>query len=139
MSKLGKYINQVLLSYRINTKLSHCRNPILLSLQKGPQYTSSPASRAHAMILGDPTSEMINLEAHRLTLAIAKKTLDENCFKTAQKTTDRQPPSRLVTWYNSKTSNPASRTSSGDQVTELSELSVMDTFLHIENQATAKV
>ena len=31
--------------------------------------------------------------AHRLTLAIAKKTLDENHFRTAQKTMDRQPPS----------------------------------------------
>ena len=43
--------------------------------------------------LGDPDSGMLNLEAHRLTLAIAKKTLDENCFKTAQKTMDRMPPS----------------------------------------------
>ena len=33
---------------------------------------------------------MINLKAHRLILAIAKKTLDENHFKTAQKTMDRQ-------------------------------------------------
>ena len=32
-------------------------------------------------------------EAHRLTLAIAKKTLDEKCFRTAQKTMDRKPPS----------------------------------------------
>ena len=36
---------------------------------------------------------MLNLEAHRLALPIAKKTLDENRFKTAQKTTDLTPPS----------------------------------------------
>ena len=36
---------------------------------------------------------MINLKAHRLTLAITKKTLDENCFKTAQQTMYRQQPS----------------------------------------------
>ena len=42
--------------------------------------------------LGDPDSGMLNLEAHRLMLAIAKKTLDENHFKTAQKTMDRTPP-----------------------------------------------
>ena len=36
--------------------------------------------------LGDPDSGMLNLETHRLALAIAKKTLDENQFKTAQKT-----------------------------------------------------
>ena len=35
---------------------------------------------------------MLNPQAHRLTLAIAKKTLDENRFKTAQKTMDRTPP-----------------------------------------------
>ena len=28
--------------------------------------------------LGDPDSGMLNLETHRLALAIAKKTLDEN-------------------------------------------------------------
>ena len=36
---------------------------------------------------------MLNLEVHRLTLAIAKKVLDENHFKTAQKTMHRTPPS----------------------------------------------
>ena len=41
----------------------------------------------------DQDSGMLNLEAHRLALAIAKKTLDENHFRTVQKTTGRQPPS----------------------------------------------
>ena len=45
------------------------------------------------MIFGDPDSGMITLEAQRLTLVIAKKTLDENHFKTVQKTMDRQTPS----------------------------------------------
>ena len=35
---------------------------------------------------------MLNLETHRLALAIAKKTLDENRFKTAQKTIARDKP-----------------------------------------------
>ena len=35
---------------------------------------------------------MLNLEAHRLTLAIAKKTLDDNHFKAAHKMMDRTPP-----------------------------------------------
>ena len=43
--------------------------------------------------LGDAESGMLNLEAHRLALAIAKKTLIENHFKIAQKTMDRTPPS----------------------------------------------
>ena len=36
---------------------------------------------------------MLNVEAHRLTLAIAKKTLDKTHFKTAQRTTNRTLPS----------------------------------------------
>ena len=36
---------------------------------------------------------MLNVEAHRLPLAIAKKNLDENHFETAQRTMDRTPPS----------------------------------------------
>ena len=43
--------------------------------------------------LGDPDSGMLNLEAHRLALAITKKTVDENHFKTTQKTMDMTPPS----------------------------------------------
>ena len=39
---------------------------------------------------------MLNLEAHRLVLAIAKRMLDKNCFKTAQKTMDRTPPTFKV-------------------------------------------
>ena len=42
--------------------------------------------------LGDPDSGMLNLESHRLMLAIAKKMLDEKCFNAAHKTMDRKPP-----------------------------------------------
>ena len=41
--------------------------------------------------LSDPKSVLLNLEAHQLALCIAKETLDENHFGTAQKT--REPPS----------------------------------------------
>ena len=43
--------------------------------------------------MGDPDSGMLNLEAHRLALAIAKKTLGENYFKTAQKNLEWTLPS----------------------------------------------
>ena len=43
--------------------------------------------------LGDPESGTLNLENHFLALVIAKKTLDENHFRNAQKTKDRKPPS----------------------------------------------
>ena len=46
--------------------------------------------------LGDLESDLLNLEACCLVLAIAKKTLDENCFRTGQKTIDREPPSLKI-------------------------------------------
>ena len=42
--------------------------------------------------LGDPDSGMLNLETHRLVLAIAKKTLDENGFTATQKMMPRNKP-----------------------------------------------
>ena len=61
-----------------------------------PKFTPTPASRAHAMILGDPDSGLLNLETHRLASAITKKTLDKNHFRAAQKTMGRQPPSYKI-------------------------------------------
>ena len=46
--------------------------------------------------LGDPDSDMLNLETYRLALAIAKETLDENIFKTAQKTMAHEKPAFQV-------------------------------------------
>ena len=46
--------------------------------------------------LGDPDSGMLNLETHRLALAIAKKTLDKYRFKTAQKTMAQKNPTFQV-------------------------------------------
>ena len=37
---------------------------------------------------GESEPGKLNLETHWLTLAIAKKTLDENCLSNAQKTTE---------------------------------------------------
>ena len=42
--------------------------------------------------LGDPDSSKLNLETHRLALAIAKKTLDENRFTATQKMMARDKP-----------------------------------------------
>ena len=43
--------------------------------------------------LGNPDSGKLNLKNHCLTLVIAKKTLDENHYRNAQRTTDRKSPS----------------------------------------------
>ena len=46
--------------------------------------------------LGDPDSGMLNLETHRLALAIAKKILDENRFAATQKMITRDKPAFQV-------------------------------------------
>ena len=46
--------------------------------------------------LGDPDSGKLHLETHRLALAIAKKTLDENRFTATQKTLARDNPAFQV-------------------------------------------
>ena len=43
--------------------------------------------------LDDTESGRLNLEQHHLTLAIVKKTPDENHFRNTQKTMGRKPPS----------------------------------------------
>ena len=42
--------------------------------------------------LSDPDLGHLNMEIYHMTLAIAKKTLDENRFRNAQKTTDHAAP-----------------------------------------------
>ena len=46
--------------------------------------------------LGYPQSGGLDLKSHSLALVIAKKTLDENIFKHAQKTRDNTPPNVKV-------------------------------------------
>ena len=83
---------------------------------------------------------ILNLEAHRLALAIAKKTLDENCFRTAQKTTDRQPPSfktgDRVYFKNKQPTKWDLKWIPGYRIVQIE---CNGHFLHIENQATRKV
>ena len=47
-----KYINQVLSHYRVTPNLATAETPFFLVFWKGSKFTSSPASRAHAMIFG---------------------------------------------------------------------------------------
>ena len=90
--------------------------------------------------IGDPDSGMLNVKAQRLTLAIAKKTWDENCFKTAQKTMDRTPPffkiGDQVYFKNKQPSKWDLKWRPGYRVVQIEH---DGDFLHNENQATGKV
>ena len=93
-SNWDKYINHSSHKLQNNTQPCHSWKTIFPHLWQRPKtchYTNllSPLQR----FLGDTESGLLNLEAHHLALAIAKKTLDENHFRTAEKTTDKEPPS----------------------------------------------
>ena len=81
-----KYLNQVLTSYRITPNLVTAETPFFLVYGRDPNLLLHQLLEPMQFFPGDPDSGMMNLETHRLALAIAKKTLDDNRFKTAQKT-----------------------------------------------------
>ena len=81
-----KYLNKVLTSYRITLNLATAETPFFLVYDRDPKLPLHQLLEPMQCFLGDLDSGMLNLETHRLALAIAKKTLDENRFKTAQKT-----------------------------------------------------
>ena len=67
--------------------------PLFLVYGRDPNLPLHQLLEPMQCFLGNPESRLLNLEAHQLALALAKKTLDENCFRTDQKTMDREPPS----------------------------------------------
>ena len=83
---------------------------------------------------------MLNLEAHRLALAIAKKMLDENHFKAAHKTMDKTPPTfkigDRVCFKNKQPGKLDLKWRPGYRIVQIEH---DGHFLHIENQAPGKV
>ena len=83
---------------------------------------------------------MLNLEAHQLALAITKKTLDENHFRTAQKTMDRQPPSfKIGDRVYFKNKQPGMWDLKWRPGYRIVQIEHNGHFLHIKNQAMGKV
>ena len=81
-----KYLNQVLTSYRITLNFATAETPFFLVYRRDPNLPLHQLLEPMQCFLRDPDSGMLNLETHRLALAIAKKTLKANRFKMAQKT-----------------------------------------------------
>ena len=79
------------------------------------------------------------MEAHHLALAIAKKTLDENHFRTAQKTTDREPPSfKIGDRVYFKNKQPGKWDLKWRPGYGIVCIEHNGHYLHIENQSTGK-
>ena len=106
-----KYLNQVVTSYRVTPNLTTAETPFFLVYRRDPNLPLHQLLEPMQCFLGAPDSGMMNLETHRLALAIAKENLDENRFKTVQKTMEKIPhPSRLEIMCTSKTNSPANGT-----------------------------
>ena len=138
-SNWDKYINQVLASYRVTPNVATAETPFFLVYRRDPNLPLhqllEPMQR-----LGDPDSGMLNLEAHRLALAIAKNMLDENHFKTTQKTMDRTPPSfKRGDRVYFKNKQPSKWDHKWRPRYRIVQIEHDGQFLHIESQATVNV
>ena len=81
-------------------------SPFFLIYGRDPNLPLHQLLEPMQCFLGDPDSGMLNLETHRLALAIAKKTLDENRYTATQKTMARDKPAfQVEIMYISKTNS----------------------------------
>ena len=85
-----KYLNQVLASYWITPNLVTAESQFFLVYGRDPNLPLHQLLEPMICFIGDPDSGMLNLETHRLALAIANKTLDENRFAATQRMRARE-------------------------------------------------
>ena len=90
--------------------------------------------------LGDPDSGKLNLETHRLALAIAKKTLDENRFTATPKTLARnQPAFQIGDCVYFKNKQPGKWDLKLRPGYRIVHIKCNGHFIYIENQTTGKI
>ena len=139
-SNWDKYLMQVLASYRVTPNLATAETPFFLVYGRDPNLPLHQLLEPMQCFLGNLDSGMLNLETHRLALAIAKKTLDENRFKMAQKTVDCTPPSfRIGDRVYFKNKQPGKWDLKWRPGYRIVCIECNGHFLYIENQATGKV
>ena len=135
-----KYLNQVLTSYRITSNLATVETPFFLVYGKDPNLPLHQLLEPMQNFLGDPDSSMLNLETHRLALTIAKKTLDENRIKTAQKTMAQKNPTFQVgdrVYFKNK--QPGKWDLKWRSQYRIVHIEHDRHFIHIKNPATGKI
>ena len=90
-------------------------------------------------LLGDPDSGKLRLETHRLALAIAKKTLDENRFSTTTKATSQTNPAfQIGDHVYFKNKQPGKWDLKWRPGYQIVRIECNGHYIHIENQATGK-
>ena len=140
LSNWDKYINQVLAIYRVTPNLATAETPFFLVYGRDPNLLLHQLLEPMQQFLGDLDFGLLHHEAHSLALAITKKTLDENHFKTAQKTMDRQlPPFQMGSRVYFKNKQPSKWDLKWRLGYRIVQIEYDGHFLHIENQAMGKV
>ena len=134
-----KYINQVLASYRITPNLATAESPFFLVYGRDPNLPLHQLLEPMQHFLGDPNSGKLHLETHRLALAIAKKTLDENRFTASQNTVSRDNPTFNVgdhVYFKNK--QPGKWDLKWRPRYQIVHIEHNGHYIHIENQATGR-
>ena len=135
-----KYLNQVLATYRITANLATAESPFFLVYGRDPNLPLHQILESMQCFLGDPDSGKLNLETHRLALAIVKKTLDENPFTATQKMLARDKPGfqigDRVYFKNKQPGKWDLKWRPGYRIVRIEH---DRHFIHIENKATGKI
>ena len=135
-----KYLNQVLASYRITPNLATAESPFFLVYGRDPNPPLHQLLESVQCFLGDPDSGKLNLETHRLAIAIAKKILDENRFTANQKMLARdKPTSQIGDHVYFKNKQPVKWDLKWRPGYRIVCMEHDGHFIHIENQATEKI
>ena len=135
-----KYLNQVLASYRITSYLATAKSPFFLVCGRDLNLPLHQLLEAMQHFLGDPDSGKLNLESHRLALAFAKKSLDENRFTATQKTLGRDKLAfQIGDHVYFKNTQPCKWDLKWRPGYRIVHIEHDGHFIHIENQATGKI
>ena len=135
-----KYLNQVLANRRIMPNLATAETPFFFVYDRDPNLPIHQMLESMQHFLGDLDSGMLNLETHSLALAIAKKTLEENSFRTAQKTMGRDKPAFQVgdcVYFKNKQSGKWDL--KWRPRYSIVHIEHDGHFIHVKNQATEKI